>query len=368
MQKGSFKPDFLATGVGSIPQTNGEEALDLIWKSVPRAPHWPQLPRLGAESSFVGQYLNALINTGVIADVEDPKFQVEATDWVERMTAFFTLYLEAIEGNQQALERFGFSLLGGEGFEVFCRDLEHHGTRDAVIIKGQLSGSLTLGMQITDKNRRSSYYDDTLRDMLIKTLALHAEWQTKRLSQFGLPVLMMIDDPGLYGFGASTHITLKREQLIEELNEIVEGILRQGGIAGVHVCAGMDWTLLFDSKVQVVNFDAYDYMQSMMALAEPLNIFLKRGGILSWGIVPTNPIAWQETAQSLKIRLESNIGELVKRGVDESLLRQQSMLTPSCGTGTLSTELAGHIYKLLSDLEDLCNTALGHTTQSKLTV
>lgn len=353
MQIENFKPNFMTTGVGSIPLTNGEDALELIWKSVPLAPHWPQLPRLGAESSFVGQYLNALIEAGVIGDVEVPKFQVDEPDWVERMTVFYTLYLEALEGDQKALDRFGFSAQGGEGFEVFCRNLEQHGTRDAVILKGQLSGSLTLGMQITDKNRRSSYYDDTLRDMLVKNLALHAEWQTKRLGQFGLPVLMMIDDPGLYGFGASTHITLKREQLIDELNSIVEGILRQGGIAGVHVCAGMDWTLLFDSKVQVVNFDAYDYMQSMMALAEPLNIFLARGGILSWGIVPTNPIAWEETAESLKINLEDKIGELVKRGVDESLLRQQSMLTPSCGTGTLPKDLAEHVYGLLAGLRGL---------------
>jgi len=353
MKKESFKPCFMATGVGSIPLTKGEDALELIWKSVPLAPHWPQLPRLGAESSFIGQYLNALIETGVIADVEVPKFQIDATDWVERMTAFYTLYLEAIEGDLQALERFGFSSLGGEGLEVFCRNLENYGTRGAVILKGQLSGPLTLGMQITDKNRRSSYYDDTLRDMLVKALALHAEWQTKRLNQFGLPVLMMIDDPGLYGFGSSTHITLQREPLIEDLNTIVEGISRQGGITGVHVCAGMDWTLLFDSNVQVVNFDAYDYMQSMMALAEPLNKFLTRGGILSWGIVPTNPIAWEENAQSLKIRLENNIEELVKRGVDESLLRQQSMLTPSCGTGALSKELAEHVYGLLAELRGL---------------
>lgn len=353
MQIESFKPNFLATGVGSIPLTNGDDAIELIWKSVPLAPHWPQLPQLGAESAFVGQYLNALIDTGVIGNVEDPKFQVEATDWVERMTAFYTLYLEAIEGNQQALERFGFSLQGGAGFEVFCRNLENYGTKGAVLVKGQLSGSLTLGMQITDKSRRASYYDDTLRDMLVKNLALHAEWQTKRLGQFGVPVLMTIDDPSLYGFGASTHITLKREQLIEDLNTIIEGILRQGGIAGVHVCAGMDWTLLFDSKVQVVNFDAYDYMQSMMALAKPLNTFLLRGGILSWGIVPTNPIAWEETAQSLKIRLENNIRELVSRGVDEDLLRQQSMLTPSCGTGVLTKELAEHVYGLLRDLGGL---------------
>lgn len=347
MQNEYFKPNFLPTGVGSMPHATSVDALGLIWKNVPLGPHWPQLPHLGAENSFVVQYLNALLETGVIADVKSPKFQAEALDWVERITAFYTLYLEATEGDDQALARFGFSSRGGEGFEGFCQDLEHNGTRGALLLKGQLSGALSLGLLITDINRRPIYYDDTLRDMLVKTIALHAEWQTKRLRQFGLPVLMMIDDPGLNSYGASTHITLKREPIIEDLNLIVEGILRQGGIAGVHVCAGMDWTLLFDSKVQVVNFDAFDYMQSMMALAKPLNTFLTRGGILAWGIVPTNPFAWEQSAQSLKIVLENNIAELVKRGVNEALIRQQSLLTPSCGTGTLEIELAEHVYQLL---------------------
>lgn len=346
----NFKPNFLVTGVGSMPHAKGDEALDLIWSSVPLAPHWPQLPGLGAESSFVAQYLNALLETGVIEDVKTPRFQIEASDWMERMTAFYELYLKAFEGEDQALEKFGFSSEGGAGFEMFCRDLEQNGTRNAVLLKGQLSGSLTLGMQITDKDRKSSYYDETLRDMLVKNLAIHAEWQTKRLKSFGLPVLMTIDDPSLYAFGASTHVTLDRTQLIEELNSIAEGVLRQKGIPGIHVCAGMDWTLIFDSEIRVVNFDAYEYMPSMMVLAESVSEFLKRGGILSWGIVPTNNQAWEENAESLRRRLEGNISELVKRGVDESVLRQQSMITPSCGTGTLSKELSEHIYQLLSKI------------------
>ncbi|AET70233.1 hypothetical protein Desor_4832 [Desulfosporosinus orientis DSM 765] len=347
-----FKPYFLATGVGSLPQTSHEEALDLIWKSVPFAPHWPQLPNLGAESAFIGQYLRALIETGVIGDVEKPQFQVEAHDWLERMTEFYSLYLEGFEGNQEVLNRFGFTFRGGKGFEAFINRLESRGTQDAVLLKGQISGPLTVGLQITDKNRRSSYYDDILRDMLVKALVLHAEWQTKRLRKYGLPVLMTVDDPGLYGYGASTHVTLNREQLIEDLNLIFMGIVKQGGIPGIHVCAGMDWTLLFDSKVQVINFDAYEYMQSMVVLAGPINDYLSRGGILSWGIVPTNQEAWQETAQSLRERLERNLQELVKRGVDEDRLRQQSMLTPSCGTGTLGKDLAEHIYELLFEIGD----------------
>ncbi len=347
-----FQPQFLVTGVGSLPHNEVGEALELIWQSVPSAPYWPQLPRSGAESSFIGQYLRALVKTGVIDNYEKPRFQEEMPDWTERQTAFYELYLKANEGDNLALEEFGFSADGGEGLEEFCKDIEQVGTRQAVLLKGQLSGPLTLGLQITDKNRRSSYYDEVQRDMLVKSLAMHARWQTKRLRAFGLPVLMSVDDPGFYAFGASTHVTLDREQLIADLNSIVEGITIEGGIPGVHVCAGMDWTLLFDSQIQVVNFDAYDYMTSMLVLAEPLNRFLERGGVLSWGIIPTNNAVMTENGVSLKQRLENNIADLVKRGVNETLLRRQSILTPSCGLGTLSLEVTEHISKLLRELED----------------
>ncbi|MHB1652108.1 MAG: methionine synthase [Desulfitobacteriaceae bacterium] len=350
MKNMKFQPQFLTTAVGSLPHVNLEQALELIWRGVPGIPHWPQLPKTGAESSFIGQYLRALIETGVVADYQQPRFQVEAPDWMERMTAFYELYLSVSEGDESALERFGFTPEGGRGFEEFCRDLEKNGTREALFLKGQLSGPLTLGLQITDKNRRSCYYDETQRDMLVKSITMHARWQTKRLRRFGLPVLMTIDEPGLYAVGASTHVTLEKGQLVADLDVIAEGIVLQGGIPGAHVCAGMDWTILFDSQIQVVNFDAYEYMTSMIVLAEELNHFLERGGILSWGIVPTQQVVWEESVGSLRQRLEENIQELVKRGVDETRLRRQSMLTPSCGTGTLDLETAIRIYSLLEEL------------------
>lgn len=345
-----WKPNFLATGVGSLPYQNVETALTKVWTALPQAPHWPQLPQRGAESSFVGQYLRGLIESGVLEGFAKPRFQSEASDWAERMARFYELYLQAEAGDENALERFGFTQEGGIGFHGFCEDLRQKGTREAFLLKGQLSGPVTLGMQITDSNRRACYYDELQRDMLVKSLGMHARWQTRRLARYGLPVLMSIDDPGLYAYGTSTYLTLDRKTLISDLNEIADGILVEGGIPGVHVCAGSDWTLLFDSKIRIINFDAYEYMTSMLVLAEPLQEFLKRGGILSWGIVPTSSKAWGESVESLKNRLEENLSDLVKRGVDETRLRSQSILTPSCGTGTLEISLSERIYKLLTEL------------------
>jgi hypothetical protein len=345
-----WKPNMLVTGVGSLPYHEADAGLDLIWRFVPKIPHWPQLPQVGSESSFVGQFLRVLVDTGVLEDFAQPRFRVDAPDWSERMACFYECYLEAEAGGQSALERFGFTPEGGLGFEGFCEDLRRKGTREALMLKGQLSGPITLGMQITDQNRRASYYDELQRDLLVKSLAMHGRWQTRTLAQYGLPVLVSIDDPGLYGYGASTYLTLDRQTLIDNLNEIAEGIMEEGGIPGVHVCAGTDWTLLFDSKVRIINFDAYEYMTSMSVLAGPLEEYLQKGGILSWGIVPTSAKAWDESVESLRERLEANIADLVDRGVDEGRLRTQSMLTPSCGTGTLAIPLAERIYELLHGL------------------
>lgn len=351
----NWKPHFLATGVGSLPYQRVDEAVQQVWDSLPSIPHWPQLPQCGVESSFVGQYLRGLVETGVLEGYEKPLFQADQPDWPERMARFYELYLRAEAGEDQALESFGFTKEGGVGFEGFCADLTEKGTRQALMLKGQLSGPVTLGLAITDRSRRACYYDELQREMLVKALVMHARWQTKRLRQYGLPVLISIDDPGLYGYGTSTHLTLERNVLIQDLNTIAEEILENGGIPGTHVCAGMDWTLVLESKIQVINFDAYEYMTSMLVVADSLQAFLEKGGILAWGIVPTSPKILGESVESLKSRLNRSIEELVRRGVDEQRLREQSLLTPSCGTGTLEISLSERIYELLHELSAQLN-------------
>jgi hypothetical protein len=49
-------PKFLATGIGSVPFRNPEEAVRLILSSLPEAPHWPQMPRLGFLEQMEVQY------------------------------------------------------------------------------------------------------------------------------------------------------------------------------------------------------------------------------------------------------------------------------------------------------------------------
>ena len=61
-----------------------------------------------------------------------------------------------------------------------------------------------------------------------------------------------------------------------------------------------------------------------------LKNFVDRGGIVSWGIVPTyTELLEQETVDRLAERLETFWRSLFQRGVDQERLLQQSLLAPA---------------------------------------
>jgi len=58
--------------------------------------------------------------------------------------------------------------------------------------------------------------------------------------------------------------------------------------------------------------------------------FLNRGGVISWGIVPTyTELLENETLSSLQERLETFWDDLSRKGVDYGKLLRQSLLAPA---------------------------------------
>ena len=86
------------------------------------------------------------------------------------------------------------------------------------------------------------------------------------------------------------------------------------------------------------------------SILNKIQAFLKRGGILAFGLVPTGNVEKlrAETPDSLKQRHESLIQEFVGKGIAENLLREQFLFTPSCGVGALSESDTAIVLKLLA--------------------
>ena len=340
----------LAIGIGSLPHLKTTEALELI-HTLKEIPHWPQLPNQASSEDMLNQYTFPLFKLGLVVEKGGKLFfDTSQANWLDKVTEFYNQYLEIIEGNSDDLDLFSFPKESAQGFYAFLEKLTNGDFNEAKFIKGQVTGPVTLGLQLTDLDRRSSYYSPELREIVIKSLALQAFWQTKTLNRYNKPVIIFIDEPGLYGYGQSTFITLKKEEITNELNEIIDSIHLANGIAGVHVCASTDWSMILQSKTDIVNFDAYGYFTSMTVYIEELKAFMERGGLLAWGLVPTSQTVLELTSDDLITLFEQHVAFLVQNGIDRKSLFKQSLITPSCGVGSCPLDVAEKVYALTQEV------------------
>ncbi|MGB9885530.1 MAG: hypothetical protein ACPLPT_00460 [Moorellales bacterium] len=338
----------IVSGIGSLPFTEAGPALELIEHYLPAAPHWPQLPRRSRKEFFTHQFLGLLVELGLL--LEGGKgwyFPLDSLSWVEGLTTFYELYLAAEAGQEEARERFAPSEEAAVGFYAFLAALGAGGFPRAEWVKGQIAGPVSVGLNLFDPEGRPAYYHPQLRDLLVKSLAQGASWQARKLArECGRPVAIFVDDPAVGSWGTSLYVGLEREMIVSDLAHIAAAVREAGALAGVHCCAGVDWSIPLAAGFDLLSFDAYGYFEQLLPYASELAGFLNRGGILAWGLAPTSPQAWSETPESLRRRWQRQVRNLEERGVSGELLRRQLWLTPSCGVGLLEPDLATHIYAL----------------------
>jgi len=106
-----------------------------------------------------------------------------------------------------------------------------------------------------------------------------------------------------------------------------------------------------ESRLDMVNFDAYNYGQTLGIYAKEANAFMERGGWFAVGIVPTAEAIDGEDENSLRDRLKDWIEEMIKSGINEELLKNRIVITPACGCGTMKAEQAEKIYRVLNFLQ-----------------
>ena len=131
-------------------------------------------------------------------------------------------------------------------------------------------------------------------------------------------------------------------------------------VAWVHCCANIDWSLLTDADIDVINFDAYMYWDKIALYAKEFKRFLEKGGTIAWGIVPVaDDLLSKESVQSLIEKLESGIDLLVQNGIDEELVASSSWVLPSCETVLLSPEKSDLAFSMTSEISRIMKRKYG---------
>lgn len=349
--KENFKPNGLPLLIGSLPMKDHDEAIGLVFEHTPQIPLWVQLPGF-REEGMIAQFLPGI--PGLAAEGGREFINTAGDGFDNEMLQFYEDYVAVSEGGAD-IEHSRFVLKPAEaaGFFTLLRRVESVKEAPAAL-KGQITGPITFGLGATDENRRAIFYNEQLRDAAVKLLALKAGWQVRTLSKFGCPVIVFFDEPALAGFGSSAFISITKDEVAACLNEAVDAVKAEGGLAGVHVCANTDWPLILDSRADIVSFDAYSYFDKFMLYPDAVKKFMDSGGIVAWGIVPTsNPDdIGRETAASLVSAFEERVRALEKLGIERRAILAQSLVTPSCGTGSLSLEMATRVLRLTREVSD----------------
>jgi hypothetical protein len=279
-------------------------------------------------------------------------FDTEAPGFNDAVSHFYETYLAATENpSSPQLELFSLTPDYAEGFGALM-DALGQSSRILTALKGQVTGPFTLATSLTDEKGKSAFYNPQLRDIVVKTLGLKAVWQIQKLHPFGVPVIISLDEPSLVGFGSSAYLGITAEEVQKDLNEIITLIHSENAYVAVHCCENTDWSMLLAADIDILSFDAYSYFEKVLLYAEPLKAFIDRGGILSWGLVPTSHSEHiqNETKDSLIEKWESHMKRLTQKGVDSIRAVEQSLITPSCGAGSLSTDDALRVLLLLQQV------------------
>ncbi len=335
-----FFPNGLPILIGSLPLTDHDKAVDLVLKYSPYIPNWVQLPKNKFEG-MISQFLPGMPGYRIEGDKEF--IDQSSEDFLSDLTTFYENYLSITSGQKSIEESFPIEkqrLLGLYHLIDRLRQLKN--LDEIVAIKGQITGPITFATSVKDKDGRAIFYDEQLKDMAIKHLLMSAMYQAKVLSEFNKKIIIFLDEPALAGFGSTEFLSISRDDVLSAFSEIINGLHEMDVLVGVHVCANTDWSLVIDSGADILNFDAYSYFDKLMLYKENLRDFLENGNYIAWGIVPTEAeLIEKESFESLCKIFDAQIKEAAEAfGCTKDKLLSQIFITPSCGCGSLSFELA----------------------------
>jgi hypothetical protein len=184
---------------------------------------------------------------------------------------------------------------------------------------------------------------------------MKARWQVRQLAIFGVPVVIFLDEPALAGFGSSELIGLSKEEVGACLDEVFAAVHAEGGVTGIHVCANTDWSMVMESQADIVNFDAYGYFDRFVLYEDHIAEFFRSDRVLAWGLIPTlkPEDLLREDAGSLAARFFDQVDRVAALGLDTPDVLSQSLITPSCGAGSLTLDFAEKVLTMTRDVSEI---------------
>ncbi|MEM9513533.1 MAG: hypothetical protein AAGA42_01640 [Actinomycetota bacterium] len=206
---------------------------------------------------------------------------------------------------------------------------------DGSPVKWQFVGSVTLGRALVEAgvapDEAFAVASAVVADVVPKIEA------AIRAALPNSPQLVLFDEPWLVDL-MTDDFPIPPDHAIDVLSSAMAAPSTEV-VTGVHCCGPFDVATMTAAGPQVISTPVDD---SLLGAAGYLAEFVDSGGVVAWGVVPTDgPVA--DHAHRWWRRLSDLWCALVQRGCDPVQLRQHSLVSTECG-------LAGHTVSVARTL------------------
>jgi len=299
------------TAMGIMPHTDIDRALELALSL--DIPFWPQLPKV---SFYEDMYAQASENfPGVRVDLEG-----------ERITFDTARFEEDIGDYSQRMDNPETFALSPDYSAVYHRflakDLEGYHA-----IRGQVTGPVSFGFKVVDERAKPIIYNDGIRVILFDFIQRKVNTQYRELSRKNRNAFVWLDEPGL-GWVFSALSGYNDVQVKADYQDFLNGIK---GPKGLHLCANVNLPYLLELGVEILSFDAYQMEIMPKGYASAVAQFLRAGGVICWGIVPTDSDSLSKETPETLARQLAGYWEVVSQntGLAPRQIAEQALVAPA---------------------------------------
>ena len=279
-----FDGDCKTTAMGIMPHKDVEKALELSFSL--DIPFWPQLPNV---SYYEDMYVQASQHfPGITVDDVNKKISFALVKFEEQLIAY----------SERMADPGFFSL--SEDYSVVYHQFLSRDLQKYTAIRGQLIGSVSFGFKVMDEDNMPIIYNEQARALLFDFLQRKVNAQYHELREKNRNAFVWLDEPGLgWVFsGLSGYSDIRARQ---DYMDFLNGLDYPGAL---HLCANVNLPYLLNLGISLLSFDAYQLELMPKGYAQAVADFISSGGIISWGIVPTDSSTLDtESPESLLKRL-----------------------------------------------------------------
>jgi len=299
------------TAMGIMPHTDVEAALELALRL--DIPFWPQLPNI---SFYEDMYAQTSGNfPGIVVNPDDERITFETATFEEELGIY----------SQKLAETETFAL--SRSYSVVYHRFLAENLQKYPAIRGQVTGPVSFGFRVTDENSRPIIYNEGVRALLFDFIQRKANLQYRQLKEKNQNAIVWLDEPGL-GWVFSGLSGYNDVQARQDYQNFLNSFDAPGAL---HLCASVNLPYLLGLGVKLLSFDAYQMELMPKGYAGAVSEFIGRGGIISWGIVPTDSESLGKETPETLARLLLSYWEVISlnTGLSAEAIAEQAIIAPA---------------------------------------